>query len=76
MALDEVVLHGWDLARATGQEFVLDDATATACLGFVESFDPAGPPGLFGPAVPVPDDAPVMDRLVARAGRDPRWSPR
>ncbi|MFO6451242.1 MULTISPECIES: TIGR03086 family metal-binding protein [unclassified Aeromicrobium] len=76
VALDEVVLHGWDLARATGQEYVLDDATAAACLGFVESFDPGGTPGLFGPAVPIADDAPVLDRLVARAGRDPGWSPR
>ncbi|WP_286929601.1 MULTISPECIES: TIGR03086 family metal-binding protein [Aeromicrobium] len=75
VALDEVVLHGWDLARATGQEYVLDDATAAACLEFVQQFDPAGTPGLFGPAVTVPDDAPVLDRLVARAGRDPRWTP-
>lgn len=76
VALDEVVLHGWDLARATGQEYVLDDATAAACLEFVEQFDPAGTPGLFGPAVSVPEDAPVLDRLVARAGRDPGWTPR
>lgn len=76
VALDEVVLHGWDLARATGQEYVLDDDLAATCLGFVETFDPGGTPGLFGPAVPVPDDAPVLDRLVARAGRDPRWEPR
>ncbi|SKB04094.1 TIGR03086 family metal-binding protein [Aeromicrobium choanae] len=76
VALDEVVLHGWDLARATGQEYVLDDATAAACLAFVQQFDPSGTPGLFGPAVTVPDDAPVLDRLVARAGRDPRWAPR
>lgn len=76
VALDELVLHAWDLARATGQEYVLDDATAAACLEFVEQFDPAGTPGLFGPAVPVADDAPVLDQLVARAGRDPRWAPR
>jgi len=25
--------------------------------------------------VPVAEDAPVLDRLVARAGRDPRWAP-
>lgn len=75
VALDEVVLHGWDLARATGQEYVLDAATAASCLEFVQQFDPAGTPGLFGPAVTVPDDAPVLDRLVARAGRDPRWAP-
>jgi len=74
VALDEVVLHGWDLARATGQDYPLDDDTAQTCLGFVEQFDPAGTPGLFGPAVPVPADAPVLDRLVGRAGREPAWT--
>jgi uncharacterized protein (TIGR03086 family) len=75
VALDELVLHGWDLARGTGQDYELDAATAEACLGFVGSFDAGGTPGLFGPAVPVDDAAPVLDRLVARAGRDPGWTP-
>ncbi|WP_166134587.1 TIGR03086 family metal-binding protein [Nocardioides ochotonae] len=74
VALDELVLHGWDLARATGQDYRPDEATAAACLAFVEGFDTAGTPGLFGPAVPVDDGAPLLDRLVARAGRDPGWS--
>ncbi|MBC9225669.1 TIGR03086 family protein [Aeromicrobium sp. 636] len=75
VALNEVVLHGWDLARATGREYTLDAPTAAACLEFVEEFDPAGTPGMFGPAVPVAEDATVLDRLVARAGRDPHWAP-
>ena len=29
----------------------------------------------FGPAVPVPDDAPLLDQVVALTGRDPAWSP-
>ena len=34
------------------------------------------PPGVpFADAVPVPDDAPVIDRLVAWQGRDPHWRP-
>jgi uncharacterized protein (TIGR03086 family) len=28
--------------------------------------------GVFGPAVPVPDDAPLQDRLVGLTGRDPK----
>jgi hypothetical protein len=31
--------------------------------------------GQFGPAVPVPDDAPVQDRLIGFIGRDPAWRP-
>jgi uncharacterized protein (TIGR03086 family) len=74
VALDELVLHGWDLARATGQPYEPDPADVTAILGFVESFgSPEGTPGLFGPAVPVPDDAPAFDRALGLSGRDPAW---
>ena len=31
--------------------------------------------GQFGARVPVPDDAPVQDRLVGFIGRDPQWAP-
>ena len=31
--------------------------------------------GLFGPPVPVPDDAPTLHRLLGAAGRDPAWTP-
>ena len=56
VALDEVVVHGWDLARSTGQGFEADDAAAAACLGFASSFEaPAGDEaGPFGPPVPAP----------------------
>jgi uncharacterized protein (TIGR03086 family) len=77
VALNEVVVHGWDLARSTGQPFEADDAAAAACLGFVDSFDaPADDDGgLFGPPVPVPADADVLDRLIGATGRDPSWTP-
>lgn len=75
VALDEVVLHGWDLARATGQDYEPDPASAEALLPFVSGFDPGGTPGLFGPALDVSEDSPVFDQVLARAGRDPRWSP-
>ena len=79
VALDEVVLHGWDLARATGQEFRCDPANADAVLGFTErSAQPdqaAMRTGLFGPVVPVASDASVFDRALGFAGRDPAWTP-
>jgi uncharacterized protein (TIGR03086 family) len=74
VALDELVLHGWDLARATGRPYEPDPADVATILGFVESFGSAeGTPGLFGPAVAVPDDAPAFDRALALSGRDPGW---
>ena len=72
MVLGEVVVHTWDLARATGQaptwpagllEFVRADLVRTAPLG--------RDMGLFGPEVPVPADAPLIDRVVALTGRMP-----
>lgn len=71
VALDEIVLHGWDLARATAQTYSVDDATAEALLAFVSGFDPSGTPGLFGPAVSIADDEPLFSRVLARSGRDP-----
>lgn len=79
VALDEVVLHGWDLARATGQPFDVVPDLLEAVHGFVQSFsapEMAGQrEGLFGPVVPVPEDAPLLDRVLGLSGRDPGWSP-
>ncbi|MCF6745851.1 TIGR03086 family protein [Blastococcus sp. KM273128] len=77
VALDEVVVHGWDLAAATGQPYRPDPAAVEACTAFVgDRSDPADEPeGLFGPVVPVPDDAPALHRLLGRTGRDPGWRP-
>lgn len=79
VAADELVLHGWDLARATGQSFEADPAGTAASLGFAESMSVPGEEadreGLFGPVVPVPDDASDLDRLLGYAGRDPQWAP-
>jgi uncharacterized protein (TIGR03086 family) len=79
VALDEVVLHGWDLARATNQPYAVDEDLLEPLLGFVTHMAEPGMvearDGLFGPVVEVPDDAPLLDRVVGLAGRDPRWSP-
>ncbi|MGX9789012.1 TIGR03086 family metal-binding protein [Mycobacterium sp. MMS18-G62] len=74
VALTEVVIHGWDLARATGHAYDVDPAVADAVLANVAQFAAQGPvEGLFDAAVPVADDAPVLDRIVALSGRDPGW---
>ena len=76
VALDELVLHSWDLARATGQRYEPDPADVRLCQGFVEAAArPEGVPGLFGPPVPVSADAPLFDRLLGLSGRDPGWQP-
>ncbi|KGN31907.1 hypothetical protein N802_19325 [Knoellia sinensis KCTC 19936] len=72
VALSEITLHGWDLARATGQDFEPDEDTVRVLADYVEGFDPSGTPGMFGPAVDV-GWATDFERVLARTGRDPRW---
>jgi uncharacterized protein (TIGR03086 family) len=78
IALDEIVLHGWDVARASGQEYDCDPALLEVVHGFVAQFSGPGTEeqrnGLFGLEVEVPDDAPLLDRVLGMAGRDPGWS--
>jgi uncharacterized protein (TIGR03086 family) len=84
---NEITVHTWDLATATGQRPAWDDeAVATAWesfrgmpgegrsamfaevkAGMPEPYRSAGDP--WADAVPVPDDAPLIDRLVAWNGR-------
>ncbi|MEV6767764.1 TIGR03086 family metal-binding protein [Nocardia sp. NPDC051030] len=73
-ALDELVIHGWDLARATSQSYLPDPESMTPLLDLLRNTPPEGIPGLFGPKVPVPDNAPVFDRVLGLTGRDPSWT--
>jgi uncharacterized protein (TIGR03086 family) len=79
VALDELVIHGWDVARATGQPYEVDAASVEAVHGFVAQFSEPGMEearaGLFGPVVEVPENAPLLDRVIGLTGRDPGWSP-
>lgn len=79
VALDELVVHGWDVARASGQAYDVDQPTLDVVYGFVEQFSGPGHEaerqGLFGPEVEVAADATQLDRLIAMSGRDPNWSP-
>jgi len=78
VALDELVIHGWDVARASGQVYDCDPRLLEAVHGFVEQFSGPGQDaarkGLFGPEVEVSQGAPLLDRVVGLAGRDPAWS--
>ncbi|MFT4188817.1 MAG: TIGR03086 family metal-binding protein [Aeromicrobium sp.] len=72
----DVFMHTWDLARATGQDDRLDeDACADLLAGMTPMEDMLRASGQYGPAVPVPEDAPVVDRLMGFLGRDPQWRP-
>lgn len=72
----DVFLHTWDLARATGQDDRLDAEVCAEMLAGMEPIEEMlRASGQYGPRVPVPDDAPVQDRLIGFIGRDPAWRP-
>jgi uncharacterized protein (TIGR03086 family) len=79
VALDELVIHGWDVASASGQAYDPDAGTLEAVHSFVSQFSGPGQEearaGLFGPEVAVPEDAPPLDRVIGMTGRDPGWRP-
>lgn len=76
VAVDELVVHGWDLARATGLPYDPDPAALQASYDFLRACaeDPSRD-AIFGPIVPVPADAPLLDRALGLSGRNPRWTP-
>jgi uncharacterized protein (TIGR03086 family) len=70
--LMDLLVHTWDLARATGQDETVDAAEASAFLTGIEPWDAAlRSSGHYGPRVPVPDDADDRVRLLAFTGRRP-----
>ena len=78
VAINEVVVHGWDIAAATRHDYACETELVQAAYAFVQSAvaqNPDGSPGLFGPPVTVPDTAPLLDRLIGLTGRDPAWRP-
>ena len=74
---NELVIHGWDLAVATDQPFAVAAENLEASWEFVVNTpdNPDAREGLFGPRLPIADDAPLLDRTLAYAGRDPFWTP-
>ncbi len=78
MALGEYIIHGWDIATATGQPYSAPDAAVGQAHEFLKGMvapEYRGPDsGFFDAEVPVPHGASPLDRLLCFAGRDPQWS--
>lgn len=76
MVLGDLTVHAWDLARATGQEFVPDGAVIGELEPALAAMAPmARQANVFGEPVPVPEGADALTRLLALTGRDPSWQP-
>ena len=76
LLIAEMVLHGWDAAKASGQRYTARDDVAAAVLTAVEAnAELFRKYQGFADAVPVPASASVFDRALAESGRDPAWAP-
>jgi uncharacterized protein (TIGR03086 family) len=70
---NDVLVHTWDLARAIGGDERLDaDEVGVALTAFESIGDSVRSPRVFGPEIPLADDASEQDRLLGFTGRDPR----
>jgi uncharacterized protein (TIGR03086 family) len=75
IATDDVFVHGWDLARATGQDVAFDETMAAGLLADVqlivadEMRGPDGSEAPFGPRVEAPAGASPVEQLVSFLGR-------
>ena len=75
MGLLELMLHGWDVARATGQSLEVPaelGAELLRCL--LPTLEQGREYEVYGPEVSVPEDASDFDRALGLSGRDPQWS--
>lgn len=72
IVLGDVVVHTWDLARATGLDETLDaDIVTEMLIGMQPLDDVLRQSGHYGPRVVVPDDADDQTKLIAFTGRTP-----
>ncbi|MFI1992068.1 TIGR03086 family metal-binding protein [Actinoplanes sp. NPDC020271] len=74
MVLGDLVVHGWDLARGTGQEYRVDPTLVPPVREFLDAMVETGRTmGAFGDPVDCPPGAGEFATLLAVTGRDPAW---
>ena len=68
----DILVHKWDLAKATGQSTSLDAGLVEVCYGVMQmAAEPGRAGGAFGAEVTVPMAASMQDKLLALSGRTP-----
>ncbi len=75
IAFCDQLIHGWDLARATGQDDTMPADLAAVARQLLDgriSDDSRGPGKNFKAAITVPESASDQDKLLAYCGRTPR----
>ena len=76
LLIAELALHGWDTAKASGQDYVCPDDVAAVVLEAVQAnAELFRQYQGFADPVPVPGSAPAFHRALGLSGRDPEWAP-
>lgn len=71
----DMIVHGWDLARAIGLEYVIEDTIAQQCLDATKDIMPSGRQyGFIGPAITVANNASAAEKMLAEFGRSTQWT--
>ena len=66
----DVFIHGWDVAKATGQDTALDADLVAACYAIMEpTRERRRASTAFSPETEVPEDANLQTKLLSLAGR-------
>ena len=72
IAFSETLLHGWDVAKATGQDTTMPDGLAAAAYEMVHgAFTDEQRKGVFKPEIEVGNDVSPQEKFLAYTGRDP-----
>ena len=72
IAFSDQLLHGWDLAQATGQDATMPDGLPEAAYEMIHGrFTDEQRKGIFKPEVTVAPDASAQDKLLGYTGRNP-----
>jgi uncharacterized protein (TIGR03086 family) len=75
MIVGELILHTWDLARATGQDPKWDaEVLAFLHQEIQKSAEQGRQMGVYGDEVPVPPTASLLDQTLGLTGRSPNWT--
>jgi uncharacterized protein (TIGR03086 family) len=70
MRVNEMMLHGWDVAKATGQPTDLDPGVAEHCLASFRALRASGRGAtMFAEPTEAPAGASMVDQLAALSGR-------
>jgi uncharacterized protein (TIGR03086 family) len=74
VAIEELVVHGWDLARATGRTYESTAAELAVIDDFFGQFGPEQRGAAYGPERDAGASASRLEQTIARSGRDPAWT--